>query len=132
MSEIALTRQENRCWLCRERNTEAFSVGICDFCYDKVNPKVVHKHNNKIMRYKEIDFFSKTEETLPEATVLMIWLSYLTHEGSIKMWHGVLQAEINKENQLSESPFKIFERQARAVIRDYKEIYEVICCKTGS
>lgn len=84
------------------------------------------------MRYREVDFFNCLEEELPENAVLMVWLSYTTQEGSIKMWHGVLQVEMNEHHQLKHAPFKIFEAQAHAVIRDYQDVYEVICCKIGS
>ena len=83
------------------------------------------------MRYKEIDFFSHHHEQLPENAVLMIWLSYLDQGGAIKMWHGILQAETNENRQLEDIPLKIFEKQACIAIRDYKEVYEVICCKVS-
>jgi hypothetical protein len=132
MSGFALTKQEMRCCLCIEQKNREFSIGICSFCYEESKRKVIHQHNNKIMRYREIDFFSHFYETLPENSVLMIWLSYTTDEGTIKMWHGILQAAMNKQNQLAHTPLSVFENQAHAIIRDYKEVYEVICCKIGS
>ncbi|MCU0392915.1 MAG: hypothetical protein MUE81_17540 [Thermoflexibacter sp.] len=129
MSGFALTTKEMRCLACRERIQEEFRVGICSFCYEEKERKKIQNHNNRLMRYQEIDFFNHFEEQIPEHSVLMVWLSYTTQAGTIQMWHGILQTKRNERHQLTQTPFEIFEKQAHIAIRDYKEVYEVICCK---
>ena len=131
MSGFALTKKEVRCLQCRERTQQEFSVGVCAFCYDELAKKTIKKHNNKVMRYREIDFFNCFEEQLPENAILMVWLSYFTQEGTIKTWHGALPTEKNIYQRLMYAPIEIFERQIKIASRDYKEVCEVICCKVG-
>ncbi|TAH20076.1 MAG: hypothetical protein EAZ08_06705 [Cytophagales bacterium] len=127
MGEFVLESREVRCLLCKESNSENFQVGICDFCFDELERKNTIKRDNKKMRYKEIDFFASPLAKSELQTFLMIWLSYLSHKGTIKVWNGILPLP-----NIQKTPLEIFENYARLHFCDYKEIYEVICCKINT
>lgn len=132
MTEAEIETKENRCFHCKELTMKTFRIGVCDFCYDSLELTNKIEHDNTAMRYKEISFFNRITEKLGTDAMLMLWLSYLTNNESIKMWHGTFQLEKDKQGYSLDTPIELFEKFAVASLSDYKQVYEIICCKIST
>lgn len=123
MTEAEIETKENRCSHCKELTKQSFRIGVCDFCYEILEPIDEITHDNTVMRYKEIDFFSPIYEKLGTEAMLMLWLSYLTDNKAIKMWHGTFQLEKDKQGYAMKTPMELFEKFAVASLSQITNKY---------
>lgn len=120
----------SRCANCYKLAESEFMPLMCSQCTDPavhgvsaMLPAATRKGNNK---YIEVDFFQPLGAQVKNSFLLLLWLTYETHENHLATWQGVLSISRSHSH---ESLFEKFDSYAKTLVPAYKTVFDVICCK---
>jgi hypothetical protein len=73
-----------------------------------------------------VDFFQPIADSFKHNFILLLWLTYETHENHLATWQGVLSVTRSRPG---ETLLDKFDSYAKSLVPAYKTVFDVICCK---